>query len=279
MSTSPEADIFTGLVGSKILFPKGDPTAVSLSRDAPGPVPCPGGDIIAPFAFFPPPAPGMKRWFRLKAVYFDENAGGANNVKVIFNMTSGAIVTFTLPQCASAGGASNFHYSDWYQPDVVDGSYATITAFFDSQAPYNNSAGIYSLILEAQDVYPSQTAPDHSYTITLENQSTLTLITDKGEPIAPGATWTSEPLGNGYVSHPLFGTLSCYDMGQAHVDGDSEETWGCLVSLRGFQCVGRYKDNGKLSVKVNPLLQATLDGLDFTPVSLDALEIAGSSSD
>jgi hypothetical protein len=139
------------IVGSQIIFPKGNETVVNLTKQAPGPLPCPSGDIIAPFAAFPAPAPGTSRWYRLKAVYFDENAGGQCNVQIIFTMTSGEVIKFTLPQVASGAGASNFQYSDWYKPGTVNAGYCHITAYFSSAAPYNNSAGIYSLILEAHD--------------------------------------------------------------------------------------------------------------------------------
>ena len=146
------------IVGSQIIFPKGNETFVKLTKEAPGPLPCPSGEIIAPFAAFPAPAPGTSRWYRLKAVYFDENAGGQCNVQILFNMFSGETIKFTLPQVASGAGASNFHYSDWYKPGTVNGEYSRITAYFSSAAPYNNSAGIYSLILEAYDVLASQAA-------------------------------------------------------------------------------------------------------------------------
>ena len=139
------------IVGSQIIFPKGNETVVNLTKQAPGPLPCPSGDIIAPFAAFPTPAPGTSRWYRLKAVYFDENAGGQCNVQIMFTMTSGEVIKFILPQVASAAGASNFQYSDWYKPGTVNAGYCHITAYFSSAAPYNNSAGIYSLILEAHD--------------------------------------------------------------------------------------------------------------------------------
>ncbi len=140
------------LTGSVVLFPKGSETSVSLSRDAPGPLPCPSGDIISPFGTFPAPQPGTKRAIRLKAVYFDENAGGQNNVQIVFNMFSGNVVTFDLPQVASGAGASNFHFSNWYQPDTIDNSYANSFARLVSNAPYNHSAGVYSLIIEAHDL-------------------------------------------------------------------------------------------------------------------------------
>lgn len=139
------------LVDWHVLFPKGNQTDVELSRDSPGPLACPSGDIISPFGSFPPPAAGKQRWIRLKAVYYDENAAGQNHVQVVFNMFSGGPVTFTLPQVASAQGASNFHYSDWYKPPIND-AYAHAFAKFVSSAPYNNHAGVYSLIIEAHDI-------------------------------------------------------------------------------------------------------------------------------
>ncbi len=149
---TPPAPAGPALVDYVVLFPKGNELALSFSRDAPGPLPCPSGDIISPFGCFVPPQPGTQRAIRLKAVYFDENAGGQNQVQVYFNMTSGAVVTFVLQQVASGAGASNFHYSNWYQPDTIDTSYANCFAHFVSNAPYNCSAGIYSLMIEAYDI-------------------------------------------------------------------------------------------------------------------------------
>ena len=140
------------LVDWHVLYPKGNETSVSMTRDNPGPFPCPSGDILGPFGSFPPPGPGTNRWYRLKGVYFDGNAAGKNNVQVIFNMFSGHVVTFTFPQVASGEGASGFLYSDWYTGGADDGGHAHVVAKFVSRAPYNNPAGIYSLIIEAHDV-------------------------------------------------------------------------------------------------------------------------------
>jgi hypothetical protein len=263
------------LIGTQIIFPQGSQNYVGLSQASPGPLPCPGGTMIAPFVQFAAVAPGMNRWFRLKGIYFDENAAGQNNVQVMFNINGVPKVTFTFPTVSSGQGVYNFHYSDWYQPNGVDGNFYDVTAFFNSGAPYDNHAGIWSLILEAYDVYSPGTAADHSYVVTLANESPLTLSTHNDDPIAPGTTWTSEALGNGYVTNPLLGTLSFYDIGKTHIGDDSDETWGCLISLRGYQYVGRYDANGQLSVTVNALLQAFLGGLDLTPISLDALDSSG----
>lgn len=120
--------------------------------------PCPSGDIITPFGVFPDPAPGHQRRYRLKTVHFDENAAGDNHVKVKFEMFSGKTVpVFTLPCCKSGDGASNFRYSDWFMfgsgsGEETDKSHAHCFACFESQAPYDNHAGIFSLVLEAHDI-------------------------------------------------------------------------------------------------------------------------------
>ena len=140
------------LVDFLVLFPKGSETAVNMSQESPGPFPCPSGDIISPFGNFPPPQPGNRRTYRLKAVYYDENADGNSQIQINVNLLSGTQVAFTLPRVCSASGASNFHYSNWYAPDAVDGAYGNITAQFVGSAVYNNSAAVYSLIIEAHDV-------------------------------------------------------------------------------------------------------------------------------
>lgn len=143
------------LVDSHAIFPKGAQTEVSFSRNDGGWKPCPGGEMIGAFGSFPPPAPGTVRRFRLKAVYYDENAGGACNLLVRFTLPRGD-VTFTLPQVASAQGASNWRYSDWHMfgdgsAGAIDGGYGAADASFRSSAPYDNHAAIYSLVMEAHD--------------------------------------------------------------------------------------------------------------------------------
>jgi hypothetical protein len=140
------------LVEFLLLFPKGNETAIGMSQASPGPFPCPSGDIISPFGMFPPAVPGAKRAYRLKCCYFDENADGDSHVQIGFNMFSGAQVVFDLPRVCSAGGASNFHYSNWYMPDPIDTSYAHAYAVFAGSAIYNNSAGVYSVVIEAHDL-------------------------------------------------------------------------------------------------------------------------------
>jgi hypothetical protein len=139
------------LVDSHLIFPKGSQTEVGFSRDGGGWKPCPGGTMIGAFGSFPSPAPGTVRRFRLKAVYYDENAGGQCNLLVRFTLPKGPVI-FTLPQVASAQGASNWHYSDWYTPTGdSDQGYGDAEASFRSAAPYNNHAAIYSLVMEAHD--------------------------------------------------------------------------------------------------------------------------------
>jgi hypothetical protein len=144
------------LVDWHVLFPKGTETTVQMSKSSPGPFPCPSGDIISPFGSFPAANPNAERWIRLKGVFYDENAGGENHVQVQFNMTSGQKVIFDFPQVASAQGASNFRFSNWYKPPI-DTSYAHCFVFFVSNAPSNPRAGVYSIIIEAHDIF--QTSP------------------------------------------------------------------------------------------------------------------------
>lgn len=259
----------TKLVGTQILFPKGGETAVSMTRDSPGPFPCPGG-VVAPFGAFPPPQPGTSRWFRLKVVYFDENVRGTFHIQIKFNSSSGD-VTFDLPQVSSGQGASNFHYSNWYKPSGQYNFDFNISTLFVGYAVSNNHAEIYSVILEAHDAYEPGASSSYSYVVTIANNSPLTLTTHDNEFIAPGAQWTTVRLGNGYVSNPIFGTLSFYDLGTTHIDGDSSETYGCLITLQGYQFVGRYNANGQLNITINRLLQASLAGMTVTPVEIASI--------
>jgi hypothetical protein len=79
-------------------------------------------------------------------------AAGAHNIQISFNLSSGNSVVFDLPQVCSVQGTSNFHYSDLYTPDTIDGSMAHVFATWVGDAPYDVPAGVYSLILEAHDL-------------------------------------------------------------------------------------------------------------------------------
>lgn len=260
----------TKLVGTQILFPNGGQTVISMSRDLPGPYPCPGF-TIGPFGAFPPPQPGTSRWFRLKVVYFDENAGGSFHIQIKFSNSSTGDVAFDLPEVASGQGAANFHYSNWYKPMGSYNFNFNIYALFLSHAYSNNHAGIYSVILEAHDAYEPGTSSSYSYVVTVANNSPLALTTHDDQFIAPGSQWTTAPLGNGYLWNPILGTLSFYDLGTTHIDGDSSETYGCLIALQGYQYVGRYNANGRLNVTINKLLQASLAGMTITPVEIASI--------
>lgn len=139
-------------------FPKGKQFEVQMSKDDPGPFPCPVGDIINPFDVFPPPGPDMMRWYRLKAVYYDEYAEGEQYVQIQFDMFTGQQIVFHLPQVCSGPGASNFRYSDWFLAKEIPAGHAHVFCQFFSQAPYDNHAGVYTLIMEAHDL-PIDTVP------------------------------------------------------------------------------------------------------------------------
>ncbi|MBV8056918.1 MAG: hypothetical protein JO071_16955 [Deltaproteobacteria bacterium] len=144
-----------------VLFPKGTETTVQMSKSSPGPFPCPSGDIISPFGSFPAPDPSAQRWIRLKGVFYDENVAGSYHVQVQFNMFSGQKVIFDFPQVASGQGASNFGFSNWYKPPI-DTSGAHCFVFFVNNTSHDNHAGIYSIIIEAHDIFQAAPPPPPS---------------------------------------------------------------------------------------------------------------------
>ena len=63
---------------------------------------------------------------------------------------------FNLPTIASGQGANAQAFSDWYQfgngtASEIHKGHGLLLAAFESNAPYNNHAGIYYLTLEAHD--------------------------------------------------------------------------------------------------------------------------------
>jgi hypothetical protein len=65
-------------------------------------------------------------------------------------------VVFNLPTIASGQGANAQAFSDWYQfgngtASEINKGHGLLTAAFESNAPYNNHAGIYYVTLEAHD--------------------------------------------------------------------------------------------------------------------------------
>ncbi len=111
------------------------------------------------------------------------------------------------------------------------------------------------------------------YHVTIVNQSEVTLTTSNGNTIAPGATWESGDIGNAWVRSDQVGTLNFLDIADQHIGGNTDETWGVLISYQGEEIVGRYEGGGRLKVTLNKYLQAHLSGMNLRQVHLPPMLI------
>jgi hypothetical protein len=110
-----------------------------------------------------------------------------------------------------------------------------------------------------------------SYTLQVRNGSEYGMHTSDGATIPAGAIWSpTYVLGNAWIASTELGTINFLDLGARRISGDSDETWGVLISYQGEEMVGRYEGAGGLSVALNEYGQATLSGMDLRQVSLPA---------
>jgi hypothetical protein len=65
--------------------------------------------------------------------------------------------------------------------------------------------------------------------------------------------------------------MSFRDLGEEHIGGDSEETWGVLIGYQGSHMVGRHEGGGTLNVAFDNHLQAVVSGMNLRHVRLDPL--------
>ncbi|HEX8052897.1 MAG TPA: hypothetical protein VF517_07885 [Thermoleophilaceae bacterium] len=110
-----------------------------------------------------------------------------------------------------------------------------------------------------------------SYFVTIVNSTDAPMTTKDGQTIAAGDTWRSGVNGNTYVHSEEFGSVSFRDIADQHIGGDTDETWGVLISYNGQHMVGRYEGGGELHVTFNNRLQAELSGMNLRRVRLDSL--------
>jgi len=114
------------------------------------------------------------------------------------------------------------------------------------------------------------------YQLTLTNHSNVSLGFMGGNQVIPsGDGWKSGDLGDVGIIVPTRGTLSFHDIGDTHIPGDSDETWGVLIAYQGEEFVGRYEGGGQLAVEINAFYQAVLSGMHLRQVYLPAVEMAG----
>ena len=111
-----------------------------------------------------------------------------------------------------------------------------------------------------------------AYSVTIHNSTEAPMTTRDGKTIEPEGTWESETLGNTYVHSEEFGSISFRDLAKQRIGGDSDETWGVLITYGGQHMVGRYEGGGQLYVTFNKHLQAELSGMTLRRVRLDALK-------
>jgi hypothetical protein len=110
-----------------------------------------------------------------------------------------------------------------------------------------------------------------SYTLSVANGSEYEMQGSDGANVPSGATWQPSGVhGNAWISSTELGTINFLDLGARHIPGDSDETWGVLLSYQGEEIVGRYEGAGGLTVAINEYGQATPSGMDFREVSLPA---------
>lgn len=114
------------------------------------------------------------------------------------------------------------------------------------------------------------------YQLSVTNNSNVGIgFLGGNEVIPPGGQYQSGNLGDLILVVPSRGPLSFHDIGDQHIGGDSDETWGVLIAYQGEEMVGRYEGGGQLMVQVNEYYQAVLSGMDIRQVSLPAMELAG----
>jgi hypothetical protein len=113
------------------------------------------------------------------------------------------------------------------------------------------------------------------YSVTIVNSTDAPMTTKDGKSIGPGETWKSDTLGNTYVHSEEFGSISFRDIAEERIGGDSDETWGVLITYGGQHMVGRYEGGGELSVTFNKHLQAVLSGMHLRHVQMSSLVAQG----
>jgi hypothetical protein len=107
------------------------------------------------------------------------------------------------------------------------------------------------------------------YTVSVANKSSYTWQASDGTLIPPNGQWaTAQPIGNAFFQCQELGTVNFLDLGDTHIPGDSNETWGVLISYQGEEVVARYEGQGQLNVTIDGFGQAALSGMDLRQVQL-----------
>lgn len=110
-----------------------------------------------------------------------------------------------------------------------------------------------------------------SYIVKVYNESPYVWYDARGTKVGPGDGWNAEgqTLGDAWLHSNELGTINFHDIGDAHIPGDSGETWGVLISYQNEEIVGRYEGGGQLSVQILPYGQLQFGGnMEMRQVSL-----------
>ena len=110
-----------------------------------------------------------------------------------------------------------------------------------------------------------------SYIVKVFNEGQYTWMDDQSTVVRPGDGWNADgrTLGNAWLKSTELGALNFLDIGDAHIPGDSGETWGVLISYQNEEIVGRYEGGGQLSVQITQFGQLEFGGnMELRQVSL-----------
>ncbi|MDQ3935373.1 MAG: hypothetical protein M3340_12175 [Actinomycetota bacterium] len=113
------------------------------------------------------------------------------------------------------------------------------------------------------------------YSVTITNSTGAPMTTNDGQTIKPDGTWKSDTLGNAWVHSEEFGSMSFRDIGSDHIGGDTDETWGVLITYAGQHAVGRYEGGGQLEVAFDKYLRAHISGMNLRHVALRDMVFKG----
>lgn len=111
-----------------------------------------------------------------------------------------------------------------------------------------------------------------NYSLTINNNYTQTIVASATgssgtNSIAINGSYTYNfGMGTVMIAIPGYGSIYIEDIGSNHIDGDTTETWGALVSYQDSDTVGRYEGDGNLVINVGTYGVMALSGMHFSDV-------------
>lgn len=120
------------------------------------------------------------------------------------------------------------------------------------------------------------------YSLTINNNFSQTLTTTLGNAsnisINPATSYSYSTVSGESVNIniPGYGTVVLQDLGSNHIEGDSSQTWGILISYQDNDVVARYEaGGGPLVLAVGPYGNIALggNGMVLNNVVIDRLII------